>query len=126
GRAVDRLGPRPLILAGWIIYAAIYLVFSWATDAVQGMVCFLFYGVFYALTEPAERTFVANLVGPEGQGLAFGWFNFAVGIAALPASLIFGGVYQAYGPQAAFSWGAALALAAVAIFAMIGRHENAR
>jgi MFS family permease len=126
GRAVDRLGPRPLILAGWIIYAAIYLGFSWSTDVVQGGACFLIYGVFYALTEPAERTLVANLVGPEGQGLAFGWFNFAVGIAALPASLIFGGIYQAYGPQAAFTWGAAVALVAVALFSTIGRSDRAR
>jgi MFS family permease len=124
GRAVDRIGPRPLILAGWITYAAIYLAFSWATDALQGGACFLIYGVFYALTEPAERALVANLVGPNSQGLAFGWFNFAVGIAALPASLIFGGVYQVYGPQAAFTWGAALALAAVGLFTLIGSGEN--
>ena len=71
GRAVDRLGPRPLIFVGWIIYAAIYLAFSQATTAAAGCVFFLIYGVFYALTEPAERTLVANLVGPDRQGLAY-------------------------------------------------------
>jgi MFS family permease len=121
GPAVDRFGPRPLIVAGWIVYAAIYLAFSLATNALQGWVFFLLYGVFYALTEPAERTLVANLVGPERQGLAFGWFNFAIGISALPASVIFGAIYQTIGATAAFTWSALLALAAVAILAAVGR-----
>jgi MFS family permease len=121
GRAVDRLGPRRLIFAGWIVYAGIYLAFAQATTAAQGWGFFLIYGVFYALTEPAERTLVANLVGKERKGLAFGWFNFAVGIAALPSSLIFGGIYQVYGARAAFFWSAALALLAVALLATVGR-----
>jgi len=69
---------------------------------------------------------VANLVGPERQGLAFGWFNFAIGIAALPASVIFGAIYQLYGAQAAFLWGAALALVAVVILGAIGRGTISR
>jgi MFS family permease len=117
GRAVDRFGPRGLIVGGWLIYAAIYVAFSWATEATAGGTLFLVYGVFYALTEPAERTLVANLVGPERQGLAFGWFNFAIGISALPASVIFGAIYQTIGAPAAFLWSAMLALVAVAILA---------
>jgi MFS family permease len=126
GRAVDRLGPRPLVFAGWIIYALIYLAFSQATTALQGWAFFLIYGVFHALTEPAERTLVANLVSSDRQGLAFGWFNFAIGVAALPASLIFGWIYQAYGAAAAFSWSAALAFAAVALLAIVGRGRTAQ
>ena len=50
------------------------------------------------MTEPAEKTLVANLVGPEHRGLAYGWFNCAIGIATLPASLVFGVLYQTFGP----------------------------
>ncbi len=121
GRAVDRFGPRPLILAGWIIYAVIYLAFSQATSAAEGWGFFLAYGLFHALTEPAERTLVANLVPGDRQGLAFGWFNFAIGMAALPSSLIFGWIYQSYSAPAAFAWSAALALLAVALLAAVGR-----
>jgi len=125
GRAVDILGPRPLIFAGWIIYALIYLAFSQATNAAEGWGFFLVYGLFHALTEPAERTLVANLVGPERQGLAFGWFNFAVGIAALPSNIIFGRIYQNFGGEIAFIWGAALALVAVVVLAVVGRSPSA-
>ncbi len=121
GRAVDRFGPRPLIFAGWTIYALIYLAFSQATTTAEGWGFFLIYGLFYALTEPAERTLVANLVGPERKGLAFGWFNFAIGIAALPSNLLFGWLYEAYGGTVAFASSAALALAAVCILAAVGR-----
>ncbi len=117
GRAVDRLGPRPLIFAGWAIYALVYLAFAAATSAAAGWACFLVYGVFYALVEPAERTMVANLVGAEYKGLAYGWFSFAVGISALPASVIFGALYESYGSATAFGWSAALALVAVALMA---------
>ena len=63
--------------------------------------------VFYALTEPAEKTLVANFVGPERRGLAYGWYNAAIGVATLPASLLFGGLYDQFGPVAAFGSGAA-------------------
>lgn len=90
GPVVDRVGPRPLILAGWGVYALIYLAFAMAATAWQIWVLFLAYGVFYALTEPAQKTMVTAPVGTERKGLTFGWFNFATGIAALPSSVIFG------------------------------------
>ena len=121
GRMVDRVGPRPMILLGWLFYAGIYAAFAFATSAWQVWALFLAYALFYAVTEPAEKTLVANLVGPEQRGLAFGWFNFALGIATLPASLIFGALYQAFGPLAAFGTGAILAVVAAAMLARLGR-----
>lgn len=80
--------------------------------------------MFYALTEPAEKTLVANLVGPDRRGLAYGWFNFAIGIATLPASLIFGWLYQVHGALAAFGFGAALAVIATLIAAVAARPRD--
>jgi predicted MFS family arabinose efflux permease len=115
GRWIDRLGPRPMIWAGWLVYAATYLAFAFASAAWQVWALFLIYAVYYALAEPSEKTLVAAVVGPEARGLAYGWFNFTIGIAALPASLIFGIVYQQFGAVAAFGMGAALALVAAAL-----------
>jgi predicted MFS family arabinose efflux permease len=70
------------------------------------------YAAFYSFTEPAEKTLVANLAGPDQRGLAYGWFNAAVGIGTLPASLVFGGLYQEFGALVAFGVGASLALLA--------------
>jgi MFS family permease len=115
GRGVDRYGARPFLFLGWGVYAAVYLAFGLATAAWEVWVLFLCYAVFYGLTEPAEKALVAELAGGERKGLAYGWFNFAVGIATLPASLLFGALYQAFGALAAFGCGAGLALAAAAL-----------
>jgi MFS family permease len=115
GGAVDKLGSRPLIFGGWAVYTVIYIAFAFAASAWQVWILFLSYGLFYALTEPAEKTFVTALVGSERQGLAFGWFNFAIGIAALPSSVSFGWLYDVYGSRVAFGWGAGLACLAALI-----------
>ena len=119
GRAVDRWGPRPMILIGWLYYACVYLAFALATAEWQVWALFVAYAIFYAVTEPAEKTLVANLVGPENRGLAYGWFNCAVGIATLPASLAFGALYQTCGPLAAFGSGAGLALVAAILLSRL-------
>ena len=98
-----------------IVYAGVYLAFALATTAWEAWAFFLVYALFYGLTEPAEKTLVANLGGSESKGLAYGWYNCAIGVATLPSSLIFGALYQVYGALAAFGWGAALALIAVVI-----------
>ncbi len=119
GRAVDRLGPRPLILLGWLIYALIYIAFAFASSAWHVWVLFLCYGLFYALTEPGEKTLVTLLVGPERKGTAFGWFNFSIGIAALPSSLLFGWLYEKFGPLVAFGSGAGLAALAALLLSFV-------
>lgn len=119
GRVVDRCGPKLPLSAGWFIYAAVYVAFGFATAAWHAWALFLAYGLFYALTEPAEKTLVANLAGPEQQGLAFGWYNFAIGISALPASLMFGLLYDEFGPLVAFGCGAGLAIVAFSLLTAV-------
>ena len=119
GRLVDQIGPRPLIAGGWTLYMLVYLGFGWCTAPWQVWGLFLLYAVFYALTEPAEKTLVTQLTPPAARGSAFGWFHGIIGLAALPASLLFGVVYDHWGPPAAFGLGATLALAALVVFRTI-------
>jgi MFS family permease len=55
---------------------------------------------------------VADLAPKELRGEAFGWYNGAIGIAALPASALFGLIWVKISLEAAFITGAALALLA--------------
>ncbi|MEN6458075.1 MAG: MFS transporter [Thermoguttaceae bacterium] len=119
GPVVDRVGPRPMVLLGWALYAIIYLAFGLATAAWQIWTLFLIYGIYYALTEPAEKTLVANLVGHENRGLAYGWYNGVIGAATLPASVLFGALYSQCGAMTAFSTGALLALVAAVLLARL-------
>ena len=112
GRLSDRVGRRPPIIAGWAIYAAVYFLFAFASEAWHAWALLLAYGVYFGLVEGSEKALVADLVPAARRGVAFGWFNFVTGIAALPASLLFGLVWDRVSPLAAFSMGASLAAAA--------------
>jgi MFS family permease len=112
GHWTDRTGAKPLLIIGWLAYGAVYLCFALASLAWHAWVIFLIYGFVYSLTEPAAKAMVTELVPAERKGLAFGWFHFAIGIAALPSSLIFGWLYDHYGAWFAFGWGAVSAVLA--------------
>ncbi len=117
GALSDRVGRKPLIVAGWVLYAAVYLMFGRATAAWQAWALFAVYGVYFGLTEGVEKALVADLVPAARRGAAFGWYNLALGLGALPASLLFGAIWDRAGAPSAFAFGAALAaLAAVGIF----------
>jgi MFS family permease len=126
GALSDRFGRRPLILAGWGVYAAVYVLFGRATETWHAWALFLAYGTFFGLTEGTEAAMVADLVGRDRRGTAYGWYYLAVGIGALPASLLFGFIWDRVGPRAAFDVGAALAFAAaVVLLAVRPRTEAA-
>lgn len=122
GQLVNKVGSRRMILCGWSLYAVIYFGFALASVQWQIWLLFVGYAAFYAFTEPAEKTLVANLVG-EQRGLAYGWYNAAVGIGTLPASLLFGAIYQAFGALAAFGFGATLALVAGMLLLSVREEE---
>ncbi|MBS0264173.1 MAG: MFS transporter [Planctomycetes bacterium] len=119
GRLVDRQGPRRLLYAGWGVYALVYLGFGLATSVWEVWVWFLVYALYYGLAEPAEKTLVAHLAGPHRRGLAYGWYNFAIGLTMLPASLLFGAIYQTFGAVAAFTMGALFSLTGTALFRFV-------
>jgi len=114
GVLADRMGHVRTILLGWAVYAAAYVGFAFAATPGQVWGLFGFYALFYALTEGAERALVADLARGEARGRAFGAFHASIGLASLPASLLFGLWWKAFGPRTAFLIGAAIALAAAA------------
>ena len=111
----DRLGRKPVIIAGWTIYAGVYFAFGRATEPWHAWALFLAYGLFFGLTEGTERAMVADLVGRDRRGTAFGWYNLAIGIGALPASVLFGVLWDRFGPSVAFDVGAGLAVASAVL-----------
>ena len=106
----DRYGRRKMIIAGWILYCGVYFGFASAQTSEMVWLLFAIYGLFYGLTEGGERALVANLVAPHLRGTAYGLYHFSIGLSTLPASLLMGLLWEAAGPEAAFSFGAILAL----------------
>jgi MFS family permease len=109
GKLSDRIGRRRVIACGWAVYAMAYVGFALASNPWMMWVLYAFYGLFYALSEGAAKAMVAELVPEESRGTAYGLYNAAVGVMALPASLIAGLLWQRMSPAAPFAFGAALA-----------------
>ena len=87
---------------------------------------FAVYGIFYGMTEGTEKALVADIVPTIRRGAAFGWYNLAIGLGALPASLIFGWIWDRSGAPSAFAFGATLALVAALLMAFVGPASRRR
>jgi len=85
------------VAGGWCVYAACYAAFSVVRGAAATVAVFLLYGLYAAACEGAERAMVADFVPADRRGTAFGWFHLVTGICALPASVLFGLLWNAYG-----------------------------
>jgi MFS family permease len=122
GALSDRIGRRRLIIGGWIAYGLVYLGFALAGAGWQIWLFFGLYGIYYAATEGTAKALVADLVPDSQRGAAYGLFNAAIGLMALPASVIAGLLWQGAGPwtgfgaAAPFYFGASMALLAGILF----------
>ena len=102
-----------MIVGGWGIYGAFYLCLGEVGAAPWALwPLFATYGLFLAATEGAEKALVADMTPPNRLGTAYGWFNLTTGLLLLPASLLFGALWEHLGPRAAFAFSAACALGA--------------
>lgn len=125
GALSDRIGRRNVLLAGWLVYGLIYLGFARSMTGTQIWLFYGVYGLYYALTEGASRAFVADLVPQVQRGTAYGLYHASIGLAALPASLIAGllwqgiGTWGGLGPAAPFYFGAAMALLSGTLFILL-------
>jgi len=109
----DKLGRRRIIIAGWFIYAMVYLGFAMASSVWLVWLLFACYGVYYGIVEGVARAFVADLVPEEKRGTAYGLYHGVVGLSLLPASLIAGWLWEVINPAAPFFLGAGLAFIAM-------------
>jgi len=122
----DRFGRGKVVIMGWLIYALVYFEMGRVSTSQEIWLLFGIYGLYFGLTEGVEKALVADLVKGETRGTAYGIYNAVIGISALPASLLMGWLWQAFGVQAAFSFGGGLALlAAVLLFILLRKPSSA-
>jgi MFS family permease len=116
----DRWGRSRVLSAAWLAYALAYLAIGFLPAADWALwLAFAGYGAVTAALEGTEKALVADLVPRERIGTAYGWYNLVAGLFLLPASLLFGWLWSALSPHAAFAFGSGCA----AIAALLLRYR---
>lgn len=131
GALSDRIGRRRMLLVGWLLYGLTYLGFAGVRSGWQAWLLMLVYGAYYGLTEGVAKAFVADLVPAAARGTAYGMFNAAIGLTALPASVLAGLLWQGLGrwpglgAPAPFLFGAGMALLAALLLVRLPQRKEA-
>ena len=119
GNLSDKVGRKGVIIAGWTVYAAVYLGFAFVTTPWECWALFVIYGIYFGLSEGVEKAFVADMVPARKRGTAFGLYNLAFGITVFPASLLFGLVWSTAGAPTAFLASGAVSLGAIGLLTTV-------
>ena len=82
---------------------------------------FVLYGIYTAMITGVEQAFVAEIAPNELKGTMFGLQSTVAGIALLPASVITGLLWDAFGSAVPFIFGACMTLAAALILLVLCR-----
>lgn len=124
----DRIGRPPVILAGYLLFAAMAAGFLFASAAWAILLLFVVFGLSFAFVDGVERALVADLAPAQLKATALGTYHTLSGLAKFPASAVFGFLWLQVAPAAAFSYALAIALAASLLLVLFilrrGRRES--
>ncbi len=117
GMMSDRIGRKTIIAASFILYSLICIGFAFASSFWQVALLFAIYGIFVSTDESVNKAYISDMTTEKSRGIALGAYNSAVGAVYLPASVIFGTIWAAFGAVPAFFAAAAIAgIAGIAMF----------
>ncbi|MGB9372326.1 MAG: MFS transporter [Halobacteriota archaeon] len=130
GMLSDRVGRRPIILSGYLIFALTYAGFAFVSNVTQMWALIALYGVYNGFTEAAAKAYAADLSEGAHLGTYFGFYNSVIGVFALPASIIAGLLWMVFGAPSVFIYGTSTAFIALVLLlvapAVLARYERRR
>ena len=126
GKRSDAVGRKKVLVAGYLMFALVYLGFAFATSKAVLIVAFILYGFYTAMVAGVERAFIAEIAPPKLKGTLLGLQSTLVGIALLPASIIAGVLWNSIGSYAPFTLGAILAILAAVLLGVFFRTQPSK
>jgi MFS family permease len=123
GMLSDRFGRRNILLVGYGTFVLVNLGFMVAHGLGMYLGLFVLYGINYALVNANERAFVADLAEETNRGAALGAYHMATSIAALPAGLIAGALWDI---NAVYTFGFGAILASAAVLVLFGTKRSGK
>jgi len=125
GSLSDRIGRKTLLIAGYGLYAVVYIAFGFISQKINFLLWFFWplYGIYYAMTEGIEKAFVSDIAPKDSKATALGFYHTVVGIGLLPASIIAGILFSLL-PSAPFLFGGVMTLVTVAILGFFVKEKG--
>jgi len=112
----DKIGPKKVLLTGFLLFSAVYLFFGLINSSLFLWFLFPIYGIYMALTEGVGKAYISNLVPQEKTGTAFGVYQTTIGLCTFFASLIAGLFWTYIGVSAPFIFGGLMAVISAFLF----------
>ncbi|MEK7638382.1 MAG: MFS transporter [Patescibacteria group bacterium] len=129
GMLSDHIGRRRTIVIGYLMFSVVCLGF-WAKAVVFKtqpgsfvvlIALFALYGVFKAFIDASQRAFVSDLSPDEVRGTALGTFETLTGLAAIPAGLMAGWLWNINNAYSFFYGAVVSSVAAVLLMIALRR-----
>lgn len=130
GALSDQIGRKKVIFIGYTLFSAVSLGFlvvsKFSLNNLSNfgilLILFALYGLFKAFIDASQRAFISDLSEPEIRGTALGTFETLTGLAAIPAGLIAGFLWN-FSAIYTFGYGFAISFSA-ACWLMVALKER--
>lgn len=123
GALSDKMPRKNIMIAGYFIFALVYMGFAFVKKSAAIWPLFLIYGFYMAMTDGVGKALVSDMVAKDYRATALGLYHFVLGIFAFFASLIAGLLWTHIGAYAPFIYGAACAgISCVFLFTLTSRY----
>ena len=124
GYLADHWSQRRTIALGWLLFALGFVGFAFTQHIAATWALIGLHGFQLGLVEASERSYPAHWVAPQFRGVAMGWYYFAYSLGLLPASWIFGLIWEKIGSSQAFLIYAGMSLLAIPFLFLLPSHRN--
>ena len=124
GRLSDRIGRKPVLFVAFAAWAAVCAGAVFGTGPAFAAALFVLFGVHKAALDPVQKTLAAELAPRPFRASVLGGFQMVIGLAAFPASVIAGLLWDKAGRRVPFVL--SLGLTAVAALLLLFVKETRR
>ncbi|MBN2455749.1 MAG: MFS transporter [Sedimentisphaerales bacterium] len=112
-----------VLISGYLLFSLTSFGFAFSNSLIEFVVLFALYGIVYAIVDGNQRAYVSDLSSEELRATALGTFHTTTGLAALPASLIAGLLWQ-INPSITFIYGTVVSIISVVLFVILRKLKS--